>query len=106
MQPAVDDMAEIIPTLTFREPTIPIITNTTAQPLTTSEAIRTELLDQLCNGVQWQASIEYMLRNGVTNVIEIGPGKVLAGLMRRIDRSVETLNIGDAGAIQALAEQS
>jgi len=102
MQPAVDGMAEIIPTLTFREPIIPIIANTTAQPLTTSAAIKTELLDQLCNGVRWQASIEYMLGNGVTNVIEIGPGKVLTGLMRRIDRSVETLNIGDAGTIQAL----
>jgi len=106
MQPAVDGMAEILPTLTFREPTIPIIANTTAQPLTTSEAIKTELLEQLCNGVRWQGSIEYMLGNGVTGVIEIGPGKVLTGLMRRIDRSVETLNIGDAGAIRALAEQS
>ena len=106
MQPAVDGLAEIIPTLSFREPTIPIIANTTAQPLTTSEAIKTELLEQLCNGVRWQDSIEYMLKNGVTGIIEIGPGKVLTGLMRRIDRSVETLNIGDVVAIQALAEQS
>ncbi len=103
MQPAVDGMAEIIPTLTFREPIIPIIANTTAQPLTTSAAIKTELLDQLCNGVRWQASIEYMLKNGITQVIEIGPGRVLTGLMRRIDRSVSTLNIGDTVAIQALA---
>ena len=102
MQPAVDGMAEIIPTLTFREPVIPVIANTTAQPLTTSEAIKTELLDQLCNGVQWQGSIEYMLKNGITDVIEIGPGKVLTGLMRRIDRSVSTLNLGDVTAIQSI----
>jgi [acyl-carrier-protein] S-malonyltransferase len=106
MQPAVDGMAEIIPTLTFREPSVPIIANTSARPMTTAEAVKSELLEQLCNSVQWQGSIEYMIENGVTSVIEIGPGRVLTGLMRRIDRNVETLNIGDVGAIQALTEQS
>ncbi len=106
MQPAVDGMAEIIPTLTFREPAVPIIANTSARPMTSAEAVKSELLEQLCNSVQWQGSIEYMIENGITSVIEIGPGRVLTGLMRRIDRSVETLNIGDAGAIQAIAEQS
>ena len=106
MQPAVDGLAGIIPTLTFREPAVPVIANTSARPVTTEEAIKAELLDQLCNSVQWQASIEYMLKNGVTSVIEIGPGRVLAGLMRRIDRSVDTRNIGDAEAIKALAEPS
>jgi len=106
MQPAVDGMAEIIPTLTFREPTIPIIANTSARPMTSAEAVKSELLEQLCNSVQWQGSIEYMTENGITSIIEIGPGRVLTGLMRRIDRSVETQNIGDAGAVQALTEQS
>jgi [acyl-carrier-protein] S-malonyltransferase len=106
MQPAVDGMAEIIPTLTFREPTIPIIANTSARPMTSAAAVKSELLEQLCNSVQWQGSIEYMTENGITSVIEIGPGRVLTGLMRRIDRSVETQNIGDAGAVQALTEQS
>jgi [acyl-carrier-protein] S-malonyltransferase len=99
-------MAEIIPTLTFREPTIPIIANTSARPMTSAEAVKSELLEQLCNSVQWQGSIEYMTENGITSVIEIGPGRVLTGLMRRIDRSVETQNIGDAGAVQSLTEQS
>ena len=106
MQPAVEGMAEIIPTLTFREPTIPIIANTSARPMTSAEAVKSELLEQLCNSVQWQGSIEYMIENCVTKVIEIGPGRVLTGLMRRIDRSVETQNIGDAGAVQSLTEQS
>jgi [acyl-carrier-protein] S-malonyltransferase len=104
MQPAVDGMAEILPTISFRDPNIPIIANTTAQPMTTGEAVRTELLDQLRNSVQWQRSMEYMLGQGVTGIIEIGPGRVLTGLMRRIDRNVETANIGDAGAVKALAE--
>ncbi|MFQ6122968.1 MAG: ACP S-malonyltransferase [Dehalococcoidales bacterium] len=102
MQSAVDGMAEIIATLSFHEPVVPIIGNTTAQPLTTAEAVKAELLRQLCNCVQWQRSIEYMANEGVTTFIEIGPGKVLTGLIKRINKEVETINIGDAEAIKNL----
>ena len=104
MQPAVDGMAKVLPTIAFRDPTVPIIANTTAQPLTKGEEVKKELLAQLNNSVQWQGSIEYMLGQGVTSVIEIGPGRVLTGLIRRIDRDVETMNIGDAEAIRSMAE--
>jgi len=100
MQPAVDGMTEIIATLSFHEPVIPIIANTTAQPLTTAELIKEELLRQLCNGIQWQRSIEYMVNDGVSTFIEIGPGKVLSGLIKRINKDVKTVNIGDATAIK------
>ncbi len=100
MQSAVDGMSEIIATLPFHEPLIPIIANTTAQPMTTAEEVKAELLRQLCNGVQWQRSVEYMINDGVSTFIEIGPGKVLSGLIRRINRDVKTLNIGDAEAIR------
>ena len=99
MQSAVDGMSEIIATLTFRNPVIPVIGNTTAQPLTTADLIKEELLRQLCNCVQWQRSIEYMIIGGVSTFIEIGPGKVLTGLIKRIDKSVELINIGDAEAV-------
>ncbi len=102
MQPAVDGMAEIVTNLTFREPVIPIIGNTTAQPLTTAESVKVELLRQLCNCIQWQRSIEYMVNEGVGTFIEIGPGKVLTGLIKRINRDVKTINIGDAEAIRSL----
>ncbi|MFC2021889.1 ACP S-malonyltransferase [Chloroflexota bacterium] len=102
MQPAVDGISEIIATLDFQDPTVPIIANTTAQPLTTAEQVKAELLSQLCNGVQWQRSIEYMIDNGVSTFIEIGPGKVLSGLIKRINKDVNTLNIGDAEAIKNL----
>ncbi|GAI77218.1 unnamed protein product, partial [marine sediment metagenome] len=72
MQSAVDGMSEIIATLSFREPLIPIIANTTAQPITTAEPVKAELLRQLCNGVQWQRSVEYMVNDGVSTFIEIG----------------------------------
>jgi [acyl-carrier-protein] S-malonyltransferase len=104
MQPAVDGMAEIIAQLTFNDPAIPIIGNTTAKPLTTARAVKEELLDQLCNCVQWQRSIEYMVNDGVTTFMEIGPGRVLAGLIRRIDRSVNIINIGDVEAVKNIAQ--
>jgi len=100
MQSAVDGISEIIATLSFHEPLIPIIANTTAQPMTTAEEVKTELLRQLCNGVQWQRSVEYMVDDGVSTFIEIGPGKVLSGLIKRINKNVKTLNIGDAEAIR------
>ena len=102
MQPAVDGMSEIIATLHFNNPAIPVIGNTTAQPLTTAEAIKEELIRQLYNCVQWQHSIEYMINDGVTTFIEVGPGKVLTGLIKRIDKGVKTMNIGDAQAVRSL----
>lgn len=100
MQPAVDGMTEIIATLPFAEPSVPIIGNTTAQPLVTAESIKQELLTQLCHCIQWQRSVEYMVGDGVSTFIELGPGKVLAGLIKRIDKNVKILNIGDAEAIK------
>jgi len=100
MQPAVDGMAKAIAELEFNDPTTPIIGNTTARPLTTAQAVKEELLNQLCNCVQWQRSVEYMIADGVSAFIEIGPGKVLAGLVKRIDRNVKIFNIGDAESVR------
>ena len=94
MQPAAQGMSHVISKLNFSDPLIPIIANTTAQPLTTAEAVKTELLEQLCHSVQWQRSVEYMIGVGVSTFIEIGPGKVLTGLIKRINKEVETQNIG------------
>jgi [acyl-carrier-protein] S-malonyltransferase len=100
MQPAVDGMAEIMAKLEFNNPTTPIIGNTIAQPLATAAAVKEELLNQLCNCVQWQRSVQCMIGQGVNAFVEIGPGKVLAGLIKRIDRGVKILNIGDAESVR------
>jgi len=100
MQSAVDGMSEIIATLSFRTPVIPIVANTTAQPVTNGEQIKAELLRQLRKGVQWQRSIEYMVNGGVSTFIEIGPGQVLSGLIRRINKDAKTVNIGDVNTIK------
>jgi len=100
MQMAVNAMSEIIANLSFNEPEIPIVGNTTAQPLDTAALIKEELLQQLCNCVQWQRSVEHMVVNDVSTFIEIGPGKVLTGLIKRINRSVKLINIGDAESVK------
>ena len=100
MQPAMDGMSEIIATLDFQDSSVPVIGNTGAQLLTAAEQVRGELIAQLCNCVQWQRSVEYMVDEGVSTFIEIGPGKVLTGLIRRISKDVELINIGDAEAIR------
>ena len=102
MQPAVDGMTQILSKVTFNDPSVPIIANVTALPLTSGSQIKDELLEQLCNGVQWQRSVEYMIQKGVGRFIEIGPGKVLTGLIKRISRDVEIMNIGDVNAVKGL----
>ena len=79
---------------------MPIVANITAEPMTSALEIKEELLRQLYHGVQWQRSIEYVIGAGVTSFIEIGPGQVLSGLIRRINSNVETANIGDSAAIK------
>jgi [acyl-carrier-protein] S-malonyltransferase len=103
MQPAIPGMTEAISKVNFRDPDVPIIANVTSQPLTKAGQFRDELLNQLTNSVQWQKSVEYMLGQGVKSFIEIGPGKVLAGLIRRISRDAEMLNIGDALSVKSLS---
>jgi [acyl-carrier-protein] S-malonyltransferase len=102
MQPAVEGLTKYIDATTFNAPAIPVIGNVTALPLTTPEDIKTELKKQLLNPVQWQRSIEYIVQHGVTTFIEIGPGRVLAGLIKRINKEAVTQNLGDLAAIKAL----
>jgi [acyl-carrier-protein] S-malonyltransferase len=102
MQPAVEGLTKYIDATTFKTPAIPVIGNVTALPLTTPEDIKTELKKQLLNPVQWVRTIEYMVQQGVTTFIEIGPGRVLAGLIKRINKEAVTQNLGDLAAIKAL----
>jgi [acyl-carrier-protein] S-malonyltransferase len=101
MQPAVESMAKVLAQINFKTPMIPIIGNVTAQPLSTPDIIKTELLNQLCNGVQWQRSVEYMINNKISTFIEVGPGRVLNGLIKRINKNATVLNIND---VQSLKE--
>ena len=102
MQKAADAMSEILDSISLRNPDIPIIANTTAEPINTGNQVKAELINQLCNGVQWQRSIEFMLTSGVDTFVEVGPGEVLTGLIKRINGNSLTINIGDTRTINNL----
>jgi len=103
MQPAVDGLAAVIDRLSFQDPRIPIIANTTAKPLTKAKDIKEELLQQLCHSVQWQRSVEYMVTQGINTFIEIGAGAVLTGMIKRINKEVKTLNVGTSADLNNIS---
>lgn len=103
MKSAADELARIISELPFRDPEVPIVVNTTAQPATTAQEIKEELAQQLLHCVRWRHSVQYMIDHGISTFIEIGPGSVLAGLIKRIDRGVQMLNISDMSSMSVLS---
>lgn len=100
MQPASEGLSGYIANLSFKDPQIPIIANTSGQPLNSAQAVKDELMSQLTHTVQWQRSVEYMINGGVASFIEIGAGKVLTGLVKRINKNVKTLNVGEISELR------
>ena len=90
MEPAREELAAAIKETHFNEPTCPVYQNVPATAVTTATEIKENLMKQLTAPVKWTQSIQSMITDGGTKFIEVGPGKVLQGLMRKIDRSVET----------------
>jgi [acyl-carrier-protein] S-malonyltransferase len=88
MEPAKQELAEAIKNTTFNEPNCPIYQNTTAKAVNTANEIKENLMAQLTAPVKWTQTIQQMIADGATEFTEVGPGKVLQGLMRKIDRSV------------------
>jgi [acyl-carrier-protein] S-malonyltransferase len=88
MQPVVDGLRPLVEAVPLAAPRAPVISNVDARALTTPAELRRELLDHICAPVQWVATIEAMLAAGVGEIVEIGPGRVLSGLVRRISRTV------------------
>lgn len=103
MEPVIAEFGKIIADVRFRSPDIPVISNVTAQPLTDVDSIKEELVKQLRNCIQWQRSVEYMIRSGVASFCEIGPGRVLSGLIRRINSELRIFNISGIEDITQLA---
>ena len=103
MEPIMSEFGKVLSSFVFHPPAIPIIANVTAEPLVDVKSIKEELLKQLRYCIQWQRSIEYMVRSGVSTFYEIGPGKVLSGLIRRISAQVQTFNVSDITTLPNLA---
>jgi [acyl-carrier-protein] S-malonyltransferase len=92
MQPAADGMARAVSNLEFQDAAVPIVANTTAQPMTSGKELKAELLSQLCHSVLWQKSVELMTNEGIIEFVEIGPGQVLTGLIKRISRDARAIS--------------
>ncbi len=103
MQPAVPGMAQAIYKASIRNPQIPIISNTKAEPIARQGEIQAELIDQMVSCVHWTKSVQYMASNGVKTFVEIGPGKVLTGLIKRIAKDVQTINVETMSSVRAFA---
>ncbi len=93
MAPAAREFAERVAGTPLRTPHTPVIGNVSAAALTTADAIRAELVAQLTSPVRWTESIRRMVADGANRFVELGPGTVLAGLVKRIDANVEVLNV-------------
>lgn len=95
MSSIVDEFAEAVEATPIQTPEIPVVSNITARPLESVAAIRQELVQQLTQPVRWVDSIRHLVEQGVDTFVEIGSGDVLAGLIRRIDRNTNRLNVHD-----------
>lgn len=88
---------------TLRTPLVPVISNVTAQPHEAAQTIRARLVEQVTSSVQWEQSMRYLLAQGFTRFIELGPGTALTGFMKRIDKTAQSLNIADLASLDATA---
>lgn len=104
MQPAAEAMAAAIETVDFRAPKVPLVGNVTAEASSDPAAIRARLVDQVTGRVRWRESVAWMAAHGVTETWEIGAGKALSGMVKRIERGIETRSIGTADEVRAAAE--
>jgi [acyl-carrier-protein] S-malonyltransferase len=103
MQPAVAGLAEQLDSVHFAEPTFPVVSNVTAAPVSVAAEAKRLLVEQLTSPVRWTASVQAMLDAGVDDFVEFGPGNVLGGLVRRVNRDAATRTIGKWAEVEAFA---
>lgn len=105
MKPAQDRLAADLATITFRKPGIPVACNVDAALVDESDRSRDALVRQVTGPVKWSQSVHLLIARGVDRLVEVGPGKVLCGLMRQIDRSKACSSVGDEASLQKTLEQ-
>jgi [acyl-carrier-protein] S-malonyltransferase len=101
MKPAQDRLTPDLEALTFNEPAMPVVTNVDARATSAPDELRDALVRQVSATVRWSESMQLLVQQGVDTFVEAGPGKVLTGLMRQINRDVKTLNVEDAASLEA-----
>lgn len=104
MAPAADVMSEALATTDLRAPSVPLLANVTAAVSSDPDVIRRQLVEQVTGRVRWRESMEALAGLGVTALVELGAGKVLSGLVRRIDKSVTGSAVGTAEDVRGFVE--
>lgn len=110
MKPAAEQLSAVLDEIHMKDASIPVIANVTAEPMSNASEIKGKLIEQLFSPVLWEDSVKKMIALGVDTFIEVGPGKVLSGLVKKIDRTVKTYSVFDEesglSVIEALKEDN
>lgn len=106
MKPAAERLEPILDAANFKDLWFALVSNVDASPIGTATAVRNALLRQVASPVRWVESVERMIAMGVKRIVEIGPGNVLTGLVKRIDPSVERMNVSDVPSLESFLEKS
>ncbi|EXG83174.1 ACP S-malonyltransferase [Saccharibacillus sacchari] len=104
MKEAAEKLGEKLADVTLGEGRIPVVANVTARPVSGAEAVRESLISQVYSPVLWEDSVQWLIGEGVDTFVEIGPGSVLAGLIKKIDKSVQVFSVNSLEAADSLAE--
>lgn len=101
MKPAQERLEVDLEKMPFADPHAPVVTNVDATPVRAGDKVRESLVRQVSQTVRWLESVEFLISQGVQTFVEIGPGKVLSGLVRQIDRNVQCVNVEDEASLRA-----
>ena len=101
MQPAADTMAKALSEIILKDPIVPLVANVKANKEVNGETIKDLLVEQVTGSVRWRESIEFMSSEGILEVYEIGAGKALSGMVRRIDREINVNQVFDTSSVRA-----
>lgn len=104
MKPAADQLREVLDGINMKDAAIQVVVNVTAEPISSASEIKEKLIEQLYSPVLWEDSVQKMIDLGVDTFIEIGPGKVLSGLIKKIDKTVTTYSVSDEESAQAVID--
>jgi len=102
MKPAADRLATVLDSISVNDMLLPVVANANAEPNQAKERVKDLLVTQVCAPVLWEQSVTAMAALGVSRFVEIGPGKVLSGLVKRISKEVSTVNVEDLASLKAL----
>jgi [acyl-carrier-protein] S-malonyltransferase len=105
MRPAAERLARDLKEATFNDPRVPLVNNVDAASIQKASDARDGLERQVASPVRWEESIVRWLQEGVTRFVEVGPGKVLTGLVRKIDRQAQVASVEDPGGVEKVLKE-